>query len=98
MKFNELGRPLSENGRGGAVRGCEEFPSELLGLRAYRIPEVCELTGLGRTSVYAAIKSGALIARRYGRCTLVLADDLAAFLRDLPTTSMIEETSRHPAG
>jgi excisionase family DNA binding protein len=58
--------------------------SELLGLRAYRIPEVCELTGLGRTSVYAAIKSGALIARRYGRCTIVLADDLTAFLHNLP--------------
>jgi excisionase family DNA binding protein len=59
---------------------------EPLGLRAFRIPEVCELTGLGRTSVYAAIKSGALIARRYGRCTLVLAEDLNAFLRSLPTT------------
>jgi hypothetical protein len=42
---------------------------------------------LGRTSIYAAIKSGALIARRYGRCTLVLADDLAAFLAKLPTTN-----------
>jgi hypothetical protein len=83
MKFNELGRPLSENGRGGAVRGCE-IPSELLGLRAFRIPEVCKVTGLGRTSIYAAIKSGALIARRYGRCTVVLAEDLAAFLRNLP--------------
>ena len=30
---------------------------------------------------------GHLIARRYGRCTLVLADDLAAFLAKLPTTN-----------
>ena len=60
--------------------------SELLGLRAYRIPDVCAMTQLGRTSVYGAIKSGALIARRYGRCTIVLAEDLAAFLRNLPTT------------
>ena len=84
MKFNELGRPLSENGRGGFARALIFGACELLGLRAYRIPEVCELTGLGRTSVYAAIKSGALIARRYGRCTIVLADDLAAFLHNLP--------------
>lgn len=59
---------------------------EPLGLRAFRIPEVCERSGLGRTSICAAIKAGALIARRYGRCTIVLADDLADFLRNLPTT------------
>jgi hypothetical protein len=85
MKFNELGRPLSENGRGGAVRGCE-IPSELSAPRAYRIPEVCKMTGLGRTSVYAAIKSGELVARHWHRCTIVLADDLAEFLNNLPKT------------
>jgi hypothetical protein len=59
---------------------------EPLSVRAYRIPDVCKVTGLGRTSIYAAIKSGALVARRYGRCTVVLAEDLAAFLCNLPTT------------
>jgi hypothetical protein len=54
--------------------------------RAFRIPEVCQRSGLGRTTIYEAIKSRALIARRYRRCTVVLADDLAAFLRNLPTT------------
>jgi Helix-turn-helix domain len=54
--------------------------------RAYRIPEVCRATSLGRTSIYAAIKSGTLIARRYGRCTVVLAEDLIAFLNSLPKT------------
>jgi excisionase family DNA binding protein len=62
-----------------------ETASELH-LLAYRIPDVCKLTGLGRTTIYAAIKAGALIARRYGRCTIVLAEDLAAFLRNLPTS------------
>jgi hypothetical protein len=52
--------------------------------RAYRISEVCQRSGLGRTSVYAAIKSGELVARKWNRCTIVLADDLAAFLRSLP--------------
>jgi hypothetical protein len=60
--------------------------SELASLRAYRISDVCRLTGLGRTTIYEAIKSRALIARRYRRCTIVLAEDLAAFLRNLPTT------------
>jgi hypothetical protein len=52
---------------------------------AYRISDVCRATHLGRTSIYAAIKSGALIARRYGRCTIILAEDLTTFLRNLPT-------------
>jgi hypothetical protein len=45
------------------------------------------MTGLGRTSVYAAIKSGELVARKWNRRTIVLAEDLAAFLAKLPTTN-----------
>ena len=42
------------------------------------------MTGLGRTSVYEAIKSGELVARKWNRCTIVLAEDVAAFLTKLP--------------
>jgi Helix-turn-helix domain len=56
---------------------------EPLSVRAYRIADVCKLTGLGRTSVYAAIKSGDLVARKCNRCTIVLGDDLARFLNNL---------------
>ena len=55
--------------------------------RALRIPEVCMTSGLGRTTIYAAIKSGDLVARKYGRCTVVLADDLTEFLHNLPKTT-----------
>jgi hypothetical protein len=72
--------------RSQAAAHGDQAERELLGPRAFRIPEVCQRSGLGRTSVYAAIASRALIARRYGRRTVVLADDLAAFLRNLPTT------------
>jgi hypothetical protein len=58
--------------------------SEPLSLMAYRIGDVCKVTGLGRTSVYGAIKSGELVARRWGRCTIVLAEDLGTFLNNLP--------------
>ena len=58
---------------------------EDLDMRAFRIPEVCLRAGLGRTSIYAAIKSGALIARKYGRRTIILAADLEAFLTKLPS-------------
>ena len=57
---------------------------EPLSVRAYRISDVCKATGLGRTSIYAAIKSGDLVARKWNRCTIVLGDDLATFLNNLP--------------
>ena len=57
---------------------------EPLGLRAYRIDDVCAMTRLGRTSVYSAIKSGELVARKWNRCTIVLAEDLEKFLNNLP--------------
>jgi Helix-turn-helix domain len=50
---------------------------------SFRIADVCKLTGLGRTSIYAAIKSGDLVARKWKRCTIVLGDDLASFLNNL---------------
>jgi hypothetical protein len=53
---------------------------------ALRIADVCKATGMGRTSVYEAIKSGQLIGRRWRRCTVVLAEDLATFLKNLPKT------------
>jgi excisionase family DNA binding protein len=52
--------------------------------RAFRISEVCAKTGLGRTTLYAAIKSGALRARKCGRRTLILARDLDEWLGTLP--------------
>jgi hypothetical protein len=42
--------------------------------------------GLGsRQSVYQLIKDGRLIARKRGRSTIILDDDLQACLRSLPT-------------
>jgi hypothetical protein len=55
-------------------------------LRAFRIREVCVRTALGRTTVYAAIKSGDLVARKYGRRTIVLERDLRNFLSRLPNS------------
>jgi excisionase family DNA binding protein len=51
---------------------------------SYRINDVCRLTGLGRTTIYAAIRDGHLVAKKDGRCTIVLHEDLVAFLRNLP--------------
>lgn len=49
------------------------------------IEEAALLSGLGRTSIYGAVKSGALKARKAGRRTIVLKSDLQAWLAALPT-------------
>ena len=51
---------------------------------AYSIAEACEIARIGRTSIYEAINSGELIARKNGRRTVILCDDLRRWLQDLP--------------
>lgn len=51
---------------------------------AYRPKEACKAAGVGRTSLYAAIKDGALKSHKHGRKRLVMRDDLLAWLRGLP--------------
>jgi excisionase family DNA binding protein len=51
---------------------------------AYSIVDVTDLTGLGRSFVYEAIKAGNLIVRKAGRRTLVFDADLNAWLASLP--------------
>ena len=62
------------------------FRPEVTGQKfAYSVNEICTLAGLGRDSVYQAIRNGKLVARKYGKRTLVIDEDLRAFLRSLPT-------------
>jgi excisionase family DNA binding protein len=51
---------------------------------AYTIREACEASGIGRTSLYQLLKSGALRARKHGKRSLILRSDLLAFLEALP--------------
>lgn len=51
---------------------------------AFTIPEAVKAGAGSRTVIYENIKSGALKARKRGRSTIILADDLAKFLESLP--------------
>jgi hypothetical protein len=51
---------------------------------AYSIKDVVVLSGLGRTAIFAAIKERRLNARKCGRRTLILEDDLLKWLHTLP--------------
>ena len=52
--------------------------------RAHSINSAAQSIGAGRDVVYAAIRSGLLKAKKLGRRTLILDEDLTAFLRSLP--------------
>lgn len=52
--------------------------------RSYDISELKAAGGPGRTVAYAEIRSGRLKARKIGRRTVVLAEDLDAYLASLP--------------
>lgn len=51
----------------------------------YSVSEACKCAKISRTVLYEVIKSGALIARKRGKRTLILHDDLCRYLQSLPT-------------
>ncbi len=50
---------------------------------AYSLDEACALGGFGKTKAYEAINEGRLKARKLGRRTIILKNDLEAFLLSL---------------
>jgi excisionase family DNA binding protein len=52
---------------------------------AHAIADVVSKAPISRTSVYIAIKEGRLKARKLGRRTLILDEDLRSWLASLPT-------------
>jgi excisionase family DNA binding protein len=60
--------------------------------KAYSIPEVCAISSLGRSSVYAALASGKLLAVKNGRRTVIPADAVDAWLAALPPATFIKST------
>lgn len=54
---------------------------------ALTIPEAVELSGIGRTKLYELFKRGELRPRKAGSKTLILFDELEAYVRSLPVTA-----------
>jgi excisionase family DNA binding protein len=50
----------------------------------FTINEACDIAKSGRSAIYDAIKCGALRARKRGRKTLILAEDLENWVKALP--------------
>lgn len=57
---------------------------EILPKLAYSIPEFCDIASIGRSKVYEEIKSGNIIVRKFGKRTLILADEGRNYLESLP--------------
>jgi excisionase family DNA binding protein len=55
---------------------------------AYSVAEAAAAAGVGRDQVYAAIRDGALEARKWGRRTIIPADSLTRFLSELPLLNL----------
>ena len=51
---------------------------------AHTIAEASARSGIGRTAIYELINTGQLPARKRGRRTLILAEDLQRCLQSLP--------------
>ena len=51
---------------------------------AYTVPDACRTFGFGQTKAYELIGNGTLDARKAGRRTLITAESLHTYLRNLP--------------
>jgi excisionase family DNA binding protein len=55
---------------------------------AYSIAEACAVARAGRTAIYDAIREGALVARKRGRKTLILPEDLRRWVEGHPAVQI----------
>jgi excisionase family DNA binding protein len=51
---------------------------------ALTVLEACKISKVGRSKLYIAVQTGALRARKLGKKTLILPEDLQRWLADLP--------------
>jgi excisionase family DNA binding protein len=54
---------------------------------AFTVEEASQVSRIGRNQLYLSVQTGALRARKLGKKTLILRDDLRAWLESLPPAS-----------
>lgn len=62
---------------------------------SFSIKEACSLTGVGQTKLYEAINQGLLPAKKYGRRTIILKNDLEEFLSNLESFPARNQDTAH---
>ena len=62
-------------------------PIQELRREAVSIAEAGAMAGIGRTKIYEAISKGRLKARKCGKRTIILKDELRQFLESLPLST-----------
>ena len=65
---------------------------------AYSVRDACLIACTGRTSIYEAIRTGALRAVKRGRRTLVLDEDLRRWVQSLPSVKVKSTQSLNEGG
>jgi excisionase family DNA binding protein len=63
---------------------------------AISIVEAARRSGLGRSTIYEAIARGELKVRKAGRRSLILVDDLQAWLAGLPQSKPLSDATKRP--
>jgi len=76
-------RPI-ENG----IEGCSTL--------AMTVPEAARAVSIGPTLLRSAINNGALVARRIGGRTVILADELSAWMHSLPPVRAQHDQVQRP--
>lgn len=62
----------------------------LPGNLAFSIETAAQVASVGRSSIYEELKAGRLKAKKVGRRTVILADDLRAWLEAMPAMGSSE--------
>ncbi len=65
---------------------------------AHSIDEACARSGIGRTALYELINTGQLPARKRGRRTLILDEDLVRCVQSLPPLIVKQSGTTPPEG
>jgi excisionase family DNA binding protein len=76
-----IARPVSERGKSKMMNNAAAGEKPAI---SYTIAEAVKATGIGRSSLYEAIKAGELAAKKRGAQTLIKAEELARYVDALP--------------